>query len=204
MQGFPRGPPVLATIQPYGPRAQINYAVIIGVYGECSHIAIHYFLPGSTAILSTIATVERNTCKNNLRPFPAPGQTFDGTAREKLPYGRCRSVAFLHHGQSVVKRNEKAQFFVHKVFLQTTLALSGLRLSLFDAQFFLCLCQNRPIGDLIDRNRFLDLCSPESILKSDFQNLISHGSIRSIGGKKTFEHALRGLSINLCPLGKKI
>lgn len=74
----------------------------------------------------------------------------------------------------------------------------------FDPQFFLCLCQNRPIGDLIDRNRFLDLCSPESILKSGFQDLIGHSSIRTIGREKTFEHSVRGLAINLRPSGENI
>jgi hypothetical protein len=93
------------------------------VYGECPHIAVHYFVPGSTAILSAVTTVEGNTCKNNLRPFPAAGQTFDGLAGEKLPDSGHRSVAFLHHGQPVAKGNEKAQFFVHKLFLQNTLAL---------------------------------------------------------------------------------
>jgi len=123
IQGFPRRTPVLTTIQPYGPRPQVNHALIIGVYGECSHIAIHYFLPGSTAILSTIASIEGNTRKNNSRPFLAPGQTFDGAPREKFSQGRHRSVTFLHHGQAVVKGNEKAQLFVHTLFLQNTLPL---------------------------------------------------------------------------------
>jgi hypothetical protein len=92
------------------------------VYGERPHVAIHYFLPGSTAILSAIATVEGNPCKNKFGSLPAPGQALDGAAGEKLPQRGHRSVPFLHHGQAVVKRNKKAQFFVHKLFLQNTLA----------------------------------------------------------------------------------
>src|SRR5215467_8453221 len=67
IQGFPRSPAVLTTIQSYGTRPQIHNALIMRVYGERSHVGIHYFLPGPTAILSTIAAFEGDTCKNNLR-----------------------------------------------------------------------------------------------------------------------------------------
>jgi hypothetical protein len=91
------------------------------VYGERPHVAIHYFLPGPTGILSTIAAVEGDTYKNDLGPFSAPGQTFDGAAGEEPPQRSHRSVASLHNSQAVVKRNEKAQCFIHKLLLMNNL-----------------------------------------------------------------------------------
>src|SRR5215471_19871367 len=103
IQGLPRGTSVLAAEQLHRTGPQINYALIMRVYGERPHVAIHYFLPGSTAILSAIATVEGNPCKNKFGSLPAPGQALDGAAGEKLPQRGHRSVAFLHHRQAVVK-----------------------------------------------------------------------------------------------------
>jgi hypothetical protein len=94
------------------------------------------FSPGSTAILSTIATVEGNTCKNNLRPFRLPVKHSTVRPRKNSPMVAVDPLRFCITVNPSLNAM-KAQLFVHKMFLKLRWLFPVCAYRYFDAQFFL-------------------------------------------------------------------